>query len=59
VHIRVVYLDNSGAMTADSGDALTCHNHDFNPEVPAEDACKTVVHVLYRPGHYDILYPRS
>ena len=60
VPIRVVYLDSSmGAAMAGVGyDAASVNHHDFVPEqlqpgVPAEPR----VHLLYRPGHYDILYP--
>mmetsp|Transcript_25309 Transcript_25309/g.70775 ORF Transcript_25309/g.70775 Transcript_25309/m.70775 type:complete len:297 (-) Transcript_25309:377-1267(-) len=60
VPVRVAYLDNS--MTAllgggnNSGDSMvTCH--DFIPDdIPAS---APTVHLLYRPGHYDILYPRE
>lgn len=41
--IRVVYMDHSNA---------TLLLHDF-PE-----GCKPAIHLLYRPGHYDILYPK-
>ena len=57
VPIRVVYLDRSqGALLASPGEAdmAALNHHDFIP-----DACTGAVprvHVLYRPGHYDILY---
>lgn len=43
VGIRVVYLDRGGASTNPP-------THDF-----PED-CQPTVHLLYRPGHYDVLY---
>uniref|UniRef100_A0A7S1SSY6 Ubiquitin thioesterase n=1 Tax=Tetraselmis chuii TaxID=63592 RepID=A0A7S1SSY6_9CHLO len=55
VPIRIVYLDSSVAPTfggADSESSVVVH--DFTPdEVPPS---APTVHVLYRPGHYDILY---
>ena len=44
VGVRVVYLDRG------AGDTAT--HHDF-PEGQQPD-----LHLLYRPGHYDILYPK-
>lgn len=44
VGVRVIYLDRE---QGDQGRV-----HDF-PE-----GCEPTVHLLYRPGHYDILYPR-
>jgi len=43
VGIRVKYMDR--------GDGADVTAHDF-PE-----GCDPLVHLLYRPGHYDILYP--
>ena len=40
--VRVAYMDR--------GENLICH--DF------PDGCQPSLHLLYRPGHYDILYPR-
>ena len=63
VPIRVMYLDQSAAAAMAGvavGDAAVNH-HDFVPEnVIAATGCQPVprVHILYRPGHYDILYPR-
>ena len=63
VPIRVMYLDQSttAAMAGVAvGDAVVNH-HDFIPEsIQSAAGSKVVprVHVLYRPGHYDILYPR-
>jgi len=56
VPIRVLYLDNSMGVavgsTPDSESAVTCH--DFLPDERPPSA--PTVHILYRPGHYDILY---
>lgn len=52
VHVRVVYLDNS--TEGSQGDELTCTILDFKPD---HGSAAPPVHVLYRPGHYDILYP--
>jgi len=43
VGIRVVYLDRGESSTAPPA-------HDF------PDDCDPTVHLLYRPGHYDVLY---
>ena len=43
-----------------SEDAAAVNHHDFVPEDMQKDSTATVqprVHLLYRPGHYDILYP--
>ena len=61
VPIRVMYLDQSTAAAMAGvavGDAAVNH-HDFIPEGTSA-GCRPIprVHVLYRPGHYDILYPR-
>ena len=44
ISVRVVYLDRG------SGDEAV--HHDF-PEDTTPD-----IHILYRPGHYDVLYPK-
>ncbi|RRT85539.1 hypothetical protein BHE74_00037971, partial [Ensete ventricosum] len=58
VPIRVVYLDRS---SCDPG-APTVNHHDFMPnESSASNVCllpRPRVTLLYRPGHYDILYPK-
>ena len=64
IPIRVVYLDRSMAAFAGaaSEDAAAVNHHDFVPEAMQKDAAAAVqprVHLLYRPGHYDILYPTS
>lgn len=54
VPIRVVYLDRSQGGDGEDGAPNT---HDF---APSEGEGKPpAVHVLYRPGHYDIIYPRD
>lgn len=65
VPIRVMYLDRS---SCDSGN-LSVNHHDFIPAAnSSEDAAamssttaaaeKPYITLLYRPGHYDILYPK-
>ena len=43
VSVRVVYMDR--------GEGGQVNHHDFPEGTPPR------LHVLYRPGHYDILYP--
>jgi ubiquitin thioesterase protein OTUB1 len=58
VAIRVVYLDRS---SCDSG-GVTVNHHDFVPvgitNEKDEEASAPFITLLYRPGHYDILYPK-
>ncbi|KAI0510580.1 hypothetical protein KFK09_011185 [Dendrobium nobile] len=54
VAIRVVYLDRS---SCDKG-ALAVNHHDFVPTASADESTEPFVTLLYRPGHYDILYRR-
>lgn len=61
VPIRVVYLDRS---SCDSG-GVSVNHHDFTPTVGdlpnASGSTETIspfITLLYRPGHYDILYPK-
>ena len=67
VAVRVEYLDRSeeedgggsggsGGGTGGGGSGGSPNHHDFVPE--GASAPPRVV-LLYRPGHYDILYPRS
>lgn len=44
--VRIQYLDAT--------DSTTCTVHSF-----PEDQTHSFLHLLYRPGHYDILYPRE
>jgi ubiquitin thioesterase protein OTUB1 len=60
VPVRVVYLDRSlapgGGDSGDGNGEVHVDVHDFIPEgCPAP--AKPRVHLLYRPGHYDLLYP--
>lgn len=52
VAIRVVYLDRS---SCDSGGELTVNHHDFVPTLSSPPHTPFIT-LLYRPGHYDILY---
>ncbi|KDP23263.1 hypothetical protein JCGZ_23096 [Jatropha curcas] len=62
VPIRVVYLDRSSCDTG----GVSVNHHDFIPMAsdvpnPATDGSVTknpFINLLYRPGHYDILYPK-
>lgn len=58
--MRVLYLDRSmGAMLAGiSDDGSSVNHHDFVPESMQGQSIQPRVNVLYRPGHYDIIYPR-
>ncbi|BAT86992.1 OVARIAN TUMOR DOMAIN-containing deubiquitinating enzyme 1 [Vigna umbellata] len=61
VPIRVVYLDRSSCDTG----GVSVNHHDFMPvagDLP-NASCSSVKNIpfitlLYRPGHYDILYPK-
>ncbi|KAL1218726.1 OVARIAN TUMOR DOMAIN-containing deubiquitinating enzyme 1 [Cardamine amara subsp. amara] len=58
VAIRVVYLDRS---SCDNG-GVTVNHHDFVPVGTTNEkgeASAPFITLLYRPGHYDILYPKS
>ncbi|ERN06143.1 ubiquitin thioesterase otubain-like [Amborella trichopoda] len=52
VPIRVVYLDNS----SNGPSKLDVNHHDFIPSSTGSSSPN--VTMLYRPGHYDILYPK-
>jgi len=52
---RVVYLDQSGDVNEKP---VTVNNHDFVPE-GMDSAVDPYVVLLYRPGHYDILYRKE
>ncbi|KAL6900706.1 hypothetical protein ACP4OV_005382 [Aristida adscensionis] len=64
VPIRVMYLDRSSCDTGN----LSVNHHDFIPaanpsegDAPMTSAVvdeKPYITLLYRPGHYDILYPK-
>lgn len=57
VPIRVVYLDRSSCDTG----GTSVNHHDFVPTSEGtagggSEARKPYITLLYRPGHYDILY---
>ncbi|KAL0335896.1 UNVERIFIED_CONTAM: OVARIAN TUMOR DOMAIN-containing deubiquitinating enzyme 1 [Sesamum radiatum] len=62
VPIRIVYLDRS----CDDKGSVSVNHHDFTPAAchitnansGATQAAKPFINLLYRPGHYDILYPK-
>jgi len=47
VGVRINYLDRGGCLSK-------VNTHDFPEGVP-----NPAIHLLYRPGHYDVLYPRE
>ena len=61
IPIRVVYLDRSSCDTG----GVSVNHHDFMPvagDLP-NASCSSeknipFITLLYRPGHYDILYPK-
>uniref|UniRef100_A0A2P2KV29 Ubiquitin thioesterase n=2 Tax=Rhizophora mucronata TaxID=61149 RepID=A0A2P2KV29_RHIMU len=63
VPIRVMYLDRSSCET---GGGISVNHHDFIPDartVPngshsGSETINPFITLLYRPGHYDILYPK-
>ncbi|XP_057470816.1 OVARIAN TUMOR DOMAIN-containing deubiquitinating enzyme 1-like [Actinidia eriantha] len=64
VPIRVVYLDRS---SCDTTGGVSVNHHDFIPAtggLPSattsggSETSKPFITLLYRPGHYDILYPK-
>ena len=63
IPIRVVYLDRSMAAFAGGGsqDSAAVNHHDFVPEIMQSGTTQVEprVHLLYRPGHYDILYTKA
>ena len=63
IPITVVYLDRSmAAFTGHSADDAAVNLHNFVPEAMQNKAGAVVkprIHLLYRPGHYDILYPKA
>lgn len=62
VAIRVVYLDRSHGEKGN----VSVNHHDFTPSTSdqtettpsAIEELKPFITLLYRPGHYDILYPK-
>ncbi|RZC60352.1 hypothetical protein C5167_022101 [Papaver somniferum] len=64
VPIRVMYLDRSSC----DAEGVSVNHHDFIPTVGdvqnttskgVSDSVKPFITLLYRPGHYDILYPKQ
>lgn len=56
---RIVYMDRGSGTSATEGGgagAVSVNAHDFPDQDPP---AKPRIHLLYRPGHYDVLYPRS
>ncbi|XP_073135096.1 OVARIAN TUMOR DOMAIN-containing deubiquitinating enzyme 1 [Henckelia pumila] len=62
IPIRIVYLDRS----CDDKGHVNINHHDFTPfatdpsntNACSSEAQKPFITLLYRPGHYDILYPK-
>lgn len=61
IPIRVVYLDRSSCDTG----GVSVNHHDFTPvagDLPSASGSSEkknpFITLLYRPGHYDILYPK-
>lgn len=58
VPVRVVYLDRSSCDTG----AVSVNHHDFIPSALSKGGSGSEINpyitLLYRPGHYDILYPK-
>ncbi|CAN4106399.1 unnamed protein product [Withania somnifera] len=57
VPIRVMYLDRSSC----ENNSINVNHHDFIPtdgEVGNSMATSPSITLLYRPGHYDMLYPK-
>eukprot|EP00890_Picochlorum_soloecismus_P003342 jgi/Picsp_1/4008/NSC_01520-R1_ubiquitin thioesterase otubain-like protein len=65
IPVRVIYLDNSaspiGQMESNTHlPSLKADTHDFTPSNNGEASINDIqIHLLYRPGHYDILYMRN
>ena len=55
VPIEVIYLDNSPGEQVREG-LMACNKHLLEPPEPLQGAEVPTVSVLYRPGHYDLLY---
>jgi ubiquitin thioesterase protein OTUB1 len=53
VLVRIEYLDGRPSSSSNSSVEPLVHAHTFGPETSA-----TKLTLLYRPGHYDILYPK-
>lgn len=55
VPIEVIYLDNSQGTEVGDG-TMECNKHLLEPPEPLPEANVPTVSVLYRPGHYDLVY---
>ena len=56
-HIHIIALTNASGICVrivymDRGGTATVNHHDF-----PEDGSQPKMHLLYSPGHYNILYP--
>jgi len=51
VPVRVEYVDRGAAVTSDHNSELPVNHHDFPDNSQPPKIC-----LIYRPGHYDILY---
>jgi len=51
VPVRVEYVDRGGTTAAATNHELTVNHHDF-----PDDSTPPKICLIYRPGHYDILY---
>lgn len=58
LRVRVAYLDG-GAGGAAGGQLVTFHEFGEAPPAGGEAEAAPLVHLLYRPGHYDLLYPEE
>ncbi len=58
VKVRIMYLDRSESNGTDDKSSSSSDEpvaHDF----PDDSSSAPRVHLLYRPGHYDVLYPKE
>ncbi|XVF02126.1 hypothetical protein REPUB_Repub04eG0149200 [Reevesia pubescens] len=62
VPIRVVYLDQSscdkGGVSVNHHDFVPTSGDDSNATSRSTEPIRPFISLLYRPGHYDILYPK-
>ncbi|XVE50022.1 hypothetical protein DITRI_Ditri01bG0128700 [Diplodiscus trichospermus] len=62
VPIRVVYLDRSscdkGGVSVNHHDFVPNSGHHSNATSGSTEPIRPLITLLYRPGHYDILYPK-
>eukprot|EP01025_Chloroclados_australasicus_P044384 TRINITY_DN4814_c0_g1_i3.p1 TRINITY_DN4814_c0_g1~~TRINITY_DN4814_c0_g1_i3.p1 ORF type:complete len:497 (-),score=50.72 TRINITY_DN4814_c0_g1_i3:258-1748(-) len=55
VPVRVVYVDSRTRELGGTGGKSGIYIHDFIPE-ECNEVMTPKIHLLYRPGHYDVLY---